>query len=50
MNENCRCIDCKYCDITKAICTVNDNEYNLEDDDLWVYDDCEFFVDKEKQK
>ena len=39
-----RCIDCEYCDVTNAVCIINNKEYNLQDSDLWTYGDCEFFV------
>ena len=45
-NDLHRCIDCEYCDAANAICVINNKEYNLQDDDLWIYGNCEFYQEK----
>lgn len=46
MNELHRCIDCQHCDAINAICILNHKEYNLQDDDMWTYGDCEFYQER----
>lgn len=47
-NDLHRCIDCEYYDVENALCVINNKEYNLQDDDLWIYGNYEFFVKKER--
>lgn len=41
-----RCIDCQYCDVVNAVCVLNHKEYDLQDGDMWIYGDCEFFQER----
>ena len=48
MNE-CRCIDCIHCDLSNNLCILKNEIYELNDDDLWIYEPCEFFEERDKE-